>query len=343
MLDKIRFSTSDFIVNTNFSGVVEPSSYKYNSGEITDEFAEFSIKIEGTDRALTGKKIYINHEKFNASIISGINRDGEKKIYLVIYFNPTKLCNGHNCENVPIEKFTGQPYAIQEIIKLAGIEFDWKNVNYSRVDVGVNIETEKPIPVYLDYLSEEVGKYRRQRVQYESETLYYRNSNRQTLFYNKIHEQISKGEFIPREYTDSRLLRAEEGFKKSALLKAFDFTDLNSVKNQILLSIKNLKKFLRKQKFGQTFDTKNLELFFEGNNSRYQVNDFLISAGLYYLKTGVNQDWLISEIKKYSSRNTAARIKNKLSQTTGFNILEKNAALTELREKMDIEVSECLK
>ena len=101
--------------------------------------------------------------------------------------------------------------AILDLSKDLGL--DLMKANIVGLELGVNIETEKPVKEYLQNLREMT---KRKRKDYGS-TLYYKNSDKkrvdEIVFYDKLKQISESGCPIPAEYQGKNVLRCEMRFK----------------------------------------------------------------------------------------------------------------------------------
>jgi hypothetical protein len=83
----------------------------------------------------------------------------------------------------------------------------------TRLDVAYNFEMIHPIPDYLHSLSSAPRTSR--SIMYDSSTLYFKNTLRELVFYNKLTEQTDKKKMVPASMLGSNILRYEARYKKN--------------------------------------------------------------------------------------------------------------------------------
>jgi hypothetical protein len=93
----------------------------------------------------------------------------------------------------------------------------------TRIDVAQNFIMRHEKAVYFDHLG---GLQYFNRFQ-QNNGLYYSNTNKTLLFYEKVHEQTDKGQPIPAMYQGRQVLRYEQRYKKR-LLQCFNLPELRA-------------------------------------------------------------------------------------------------------------------
>ena len=87
---------------------------------------------------------------------------------------------------------------------------DMKEAKITRLDLAFNMLMNYPPEYYHKYMGE--SQYYKRFIQQKS--LYYSNTNRVKLFYNKIAELKSKQQYIPDNFTNDNILRFELRFMR---------------------------------------------------------------------------------------------------------------------------------
>jgi len=95
--------------------------------------------------------------------------------------------------------------------------------NITRIDVAQNFIMKHEKAVYFDHLGT-LQYFQRFR---QNNGLYYSNSNKTLLFYEKVHEQAVKGQPIPEMYHGREVLRYEQRYKKR-LLQCFNLPEMKA-------------------------------------------------------------------------------------------------------------------
>jgi len=111
--------------------------------------------------------------------------------------------------------------AIEKLSDLLLLPMDRAAV--TRIDVAQNFIMRHEKAVYFDHLG---GLQYFNRFQ-QNNGLYYSNSNKTLLFYEKVHEQTIKGQPIPEMYQGRQVLRYEQRYKRR-LLQCFNLPELRA-------------------------------------------------------------------------------------------------------------------
>ena len=91
------------------------------------------------------------------------------------------------------------------------LHLDLNLAKVTRLDISTVIPTQRPPTDYFRYLGK---KKHFERVQYNSDTLYYENHQRKIVFYDKAKEAKKKGVQIPETFKNNNLLRYELSYTK---------------------------------------------------------------------------------------------------------------------------------
>lgn len=116
-----------------------------------------------------------------------------------------RYLNGNNQDGMTLQQTR---HAIEKLSD--ALHLDFNNAKVTRVDVGKNIITKFKPEIYFPYFGESVG-YKRLEA---GSGLYYKNSLRTLVFYNKIKEQKAKRQTIQAPFLGNNLLRYELRFDR---------------------------------------------------------------------------------------------------------------------------------
>jgi hypothetical protein len=111
--------------------------------------------------------------------------------------------------------------AIEKLSDLLRLPMDRAAV--TRIDIAQNFIMRHDKVVYFDHL----GTLQYFKRFQQNNGLYYSNSNKTLLFYEKVHEQTDKGQSIPEMYQGRQVLRYEQRYKKR-LLQCFNLPELRA-------------------------------------------------------------------------------------------------------------------
>lgn len=113
--------------------------------------------------------------------------------------------------------------AVEKLSDLLLLPMDRATV--TRIDVAQNFIMKHEKLLYFDHLG---GLQYFTRYQ-QNNGLYYSNTNKTLLFYEKVHEQQEKGQPIPTMYQGRQVLRYEQRYKKR-LLQCFNLPELKAAR-----------------------------------------------------------------------------------------------------------------
>lgn len=145
------------------------------------------------------------HTYSQDTIITG-NLNGLK---VIVSHTQVKVKDGSLCKYFLGDNFQimGRADAQQAIEKLSDqLHLPMARARVTRLDVAVNLMMQHPIAVYINHLG--VMRYKTRYV--EPNGLSYITKLERLLFYDKVKEQRTKGEFVPEMYRGRNLLRYEQ-------------------------------------------------------------------------------------------------------------------------------------
>ena len=139
---------------------------------------------DGKRRVIKASSVHLNTEHFQQDV----NQFG-----LRVILNPSKLITEHPFHLVGVEALPDIERLIESTYSLYGVEYDWSQAKFTRIDPACQSEMDEPLPAYGQILGFLKGK-RMSTLQYPGGT-YFRNGQREVVFYGKrdalIHEHKS--------------------------------------------------------------------------------------------------------------------------------------------------------
>lgn len=121
----------------------------------------------------------------------------------------SKFYYGNNIEQLTINDTKRAFELISELLKIPFEQIELACL--FRLDIAFNLLLNESPNNYLDCFGD-LSRYK--KVTYERSGLYYNQSNKKLLFYDKLKEMNNKREFIPNNYLDENILRIELRFMK---------------------------------------------------------------------------------------------------------------------------------
>ena len=173
-------------------------TYNYDKNTYTSKsIASNFIKVDTIHRH-TGQTSYTAHDCKPFKIHIGDNR-------IKIYGSMTKYVLGDNFNTLSRQDIKK---GVEKLCDCTNLPID--DFTVSRTDISTNFIVDYPPPLYYDYLGQDIySTWKREPHFTDKGSLYYNNTYRTKLFYDKTNWAKQNGILIPVQYQDKNILRFE--------------------------------------------------------------------------------------------------------------------------------------
>lgn len=179
MIDKFRVYTADYAVKPQADITLKPHAIDQRTGKPVSDAIAY---VDTSRNEHLGTGAFRNKDHFNLDI--------DKRGYLAIEFNPSKVVHGHNYFAVNKEGLNTAIDTVSKEVHSLGIDFSINALNLSRVDLARNAKISHPYAQYEQAL-EIILRPRYMPIHdAETDTGYFKmaNKSRQYVFYDKLQE-----------------------------------------------------------------------------------------------------------------------------------------------------------
>jgi len=316
MIDTIKLRTFDFKIESQNSIIIQPSLIDTEGQSIND-----SLLFEVGNKKIRGAKAFLNRPNFNVSIKPIAATENKPPVQsLSVQYSIPKLIFSSNYAS-PSEKDISDSFSlISKNLLKEGISFNINKANLSRVDSFRNIETKDITSSYFpifNFLS-----FSRTSKRDYGTTFLYQNSQQELCIYDKIQELNFKGDDV--SDLPKNVLRFEHRLlNKSKIDSTLQISKVEElIDNYPVIQTSYLKSFSKLFKYEPDDielilfnDIEKELLFYKSKNSRYWLNDFLITNGITNILNYTSIDVLKKAVNKVSqNRMLSTRLTKKIDQ-----------------------------
>jgi len=175
-------------------------------------------EIPGRLTRCSGQSIY---ENGSVSIFGYLDSLKVRASEQAVTIKDSSLCKWYLGDNFQTMTRGDTKRAIEKLADLLRLPMDRARV--TRIDAAHNFIMQHDKAVYFSHL----GPLQYFQRYQQNNGLYYTNTNKTLLFYEKVHEQADKGQPIPELYQGRQVIRYEQRYKKR-LLQCFNRSDLKA-------------------------------------------------------------------------------------------------------------------
>jgi len=179
MIDKFRVYTADYAVKPQADITLKPHAIDQRTGKPVSDAIAY---VDTSRNEHLGTGAFRNKDHFNLDI--------DKRGYLAIEFNPSKVVHGHNYFAVNKEGLNTAIDTVSKEVHSLGIDFSINALNLSRVDLARNAKISHPYTQYEHALDMVLQPRYMPIHDAETDTGYFKmaNKSRQYVFYDKLQE-----------------------------------------------------------------------------------------------------------------------------------------------------------
>jgi len=242
-----------------------------------------------------------------------------------LYGSLAKYYLGNNMETLTRET---AKMAIEQLF--SNLHLDKNTAQVTRLDVAAVIPTQHIPASYYSYLGQ---KPHFERVQYNSDTLYYNNHQKQIIFYDKAKEAKAGNVSIPEIFINNNLFRYELRYTNRLNTQFKTYVTATTITNEV---------FYRKitQNWHNEFKTikklKNLSFMIDNITTPKKAKDVLFASLLQKEKQSFIEDFLNKvKAKKRLNRQRQYELRQNLYSIVETPIIEQtNDLMQELEKKI---------
>lgn len=265
---------------------------------------------------------------------------GEGKSHYRVYVNSQHVTIGkcslakwHLGNNVEELDRKETRRAIERMSDLLHLPIDEANIK--RMDFAVNIFVKYPVEVYLNHFGD-LSRYNKKE---QDKGIYYTQTKRQYVIYDKIAEQRRKKSEIPELYKGKNLLRIEHRYENLRAFKGeFGIVRGETLYNEAFYNV------LLKGWRDLYYSIQKINDVVINFGSMGKMKDFERMAYLAFIEKAGGYDEMLKQIKEAQKKNTidknlAYDIRKKLKEAiTANNVLVYDDSIKELDNKVKMAV-----
>lgn len=266
---------------------------------------------------------------------------------LIVQCSLPRLMYGSNLYELRQRDASDAIDKLQQSLRVdCGLEVAVKSLRFSRVDFCKNIMVDSHITDYIQALSH-LRFSRREKAGFKSETLYFRNGQRELVFYDKLKEVRSKkmSDELHEAIKDrpNNILRIESKLKRASVVHK-EYADMSI--EQMLSEKLSTAKLLKEYDNLNGGDSEQIEFNFKNNVEMVEgirekrgraVNKFMEMKGTNQLLRECCYDWSVVQelLMAICDRATAYRWLKKLQDNArALKTFEERNLLKEIRNKI---------
>lgn len=254
MIDTIKLNIVDCSISDKTPLTIEPSPYLHDSQM---KFIDYDLFIDNNGELVTGKKAYLNTDKYNVTIKpkyelshdaierirttkkyrNNLNIKELRKVELPqIDFNSgifvqtslPRYFNDNNFNSLTIKEEKKVINQLEKDLRESGIKTNIWDSNLSRLDIFSNIILDENFKSYAEIFSI-MNLQRMEKFEYAGTTFLYRNGEQQICVYDKIYEMKNKNKEFD-YYINQNVMRIENRLlRKRKILNVSGFSTIKDL------------------------------------------------------------------------------------------------------------------